>query len=139
VTAAPEICILWDQLNFPHDTLAQWKSQSLRKVWHECWRTESTCLSATGTMITITNTIIITIITMTIILYPSSLSALDWMCTHTAIICSLQAADFARKYVSQYPIFNFFCWIQNCDCQYHDYEVLWNLIVLATIKIWFTH
>jgi hypothetical protein len=33
---------------------------------------------------------------MAIISLTSSLSALDWMCTHTPTISRLQAADFAR-------------------------------------------
>ena len=103
--AAPERCILWKELSFPHDAFGGRKSLSLWKVWHEYWSTESTCLSPSGTMITISNTIIIAIITMAIIPLPSPLSALDWMCTHTPTICRLQAADFARKSESQDPIF----------------------------------
>jgi hypothetical protein len=33
---------------------------------------------------------------MAIIPLTLSLSALDWMCTHTPTICRLHAADFAR-------------------------------------------
>ena len=31
-----------------------------------------------------------------------------------------------------------FCQIWNCDCQYRNYETLQDLIVVGTIKIWFT-
>jgi hypothetical protein len=53
-------------------------------------------LSTSATIFTITNTIIIAIITMAIILLTLLLLALDWMCTHIPTICRLQAADFAR-------------------------------------------
>jgi hypothetical protein len=60
------------------------------------------------------------------------------MCTHTPTIHRLQAADFARTSESKDPIFSFFCWIQNCNCQYRNYEALQDLLVVGTIKIWFT-
>jgi len=107
--AAPERCMLQEELSFPHDAVGGWKSLGVWQVWHEYWQTESPCLSPSGTMITITNTIIIAIITMAIIPLPSSLSALDRMCTHTPTICRLQEADFARKSVTQDPIFYYFC------------------------------
>ena len=107
--AAPERCMLREELSFPQDAFARRKSLSLWMVRHEYWWTESTCLSPSGTKITITNTIIIAIITMAIIPLPSSLSALDWLCTHAPTICRLQAADFARKSEFQDPIFYFFC------------------------------
>jgi hypothetical protein len=85
------------ELSFPYNAFGRWKSISCWKVLHECWQTESTWMSASGTMFTITNTIIITLITMAIIPLTSSLSALDWMCNHTPTIWRLQAADFARS------------------------------------------
>jgi hypothetical protein len=100
----PEWCVLLQQSCFPHNVFGLWKSVSLLKIWHQCWWTESTCLSASGTMLTITNTIIICIITLANIQMPFLLSALEWMCAHTATICRLQTADFARKYTSQDPI-----------------------------------
>jgi len=138
VRAAPKRCVLQEELGFPPDALGRWKSLSSWNGWHKCWRTEPTCLNASGTMITITNNIIITIITMAIIPLPSSLSALDCICTHIPTICRLWAAGFARKSESQDPIVYFFCRIYNCDCQYHDYEALWDLIVVGTMKIRFT-
>ena len=137
--AVPARWILQQELSFPHDGFGSWKSVSLWKVWHKCWWTESTCLIASGTMITITNTIIIiTIITISVILLPIWISALDWMCTHIPPIGRLQVGDFGTNFESQDPIFNFFCRIYNCDFQYHDYKALWDPIVVGTIKIWFT-
>jgi hypothetical protein len=136
--AAPEGCTLWEELSFPHNAFGWWKHVSWWMVWHECSQIESTCLSPSGTMITITNTIIITIITMAIISLQSSLSAPNWMCTNTHTICSLWVADCARYYESQDPIFYFFDGIQNCDCQYHDCEAFWDLIAMCTVKIRFT-
>ena len=107
--AAPERCILRKELSCPHEPFGWGQSLGLWKVWCKCWRTESTCLSSSGTMITITNTNIITIITMAIIPLPSSQSAMNWMCTHTPTICRLRAADFATKSESQDPIVYFFC------------------------------
>ena len=106
--AAPEKCVHREELSLPYDAFSRWKCRSLWKVWHECGRTESTCLSASGTIITITNAIIIAIIIMTIISLPASPSPLDWMCPHTPTICWLLAADFARKSESQNSIFYFF-------------------------------
>jgi len=95
--ATAERCKHLEKLSFPCDTFARWKSMSCCKVLHECWQTESTWLSASGTtMFTISNTIIITLITMAIIPLTLSLSALDLMYTHIPTICKLQAADFAR-------------------------------------------
>jgi len=108
--AAPGWCILRKQLSCPHDAVGRGQSPGLKMVWHECWWTESTCLRASGNMITITNNII-TIITMAIIPLPSSQSALNWVCTHTPTICTLQAADFARTSESKDSIFYFFCWM----------------------------
>jgi hypothetical protein len=65
-------------------------------------------LSASGTMFTITNTIIIAIITMAIIPLTLSLSALDRMGTYSPTICRLQVADFARTSESKDPIFYYF-------------------------------
>ena len=134
---AAERCKHNEELSFLRDAFGRWKSMSRWKVWLECWRTESTWLSASGTICTITNTIIIAIITMAIIPLTSSLSALDWICAHTPTIWRLQAADFARTSESYNPIFYFFCWIYICDCQYRNYEALQDLIVVGTIKIWF--
>ena len=106
--AAAGRCIHWQQLSFPQDAFGWWKFIRYWKVWHECWRTESIYLSAPGTMITITNTFIVTIISMAIIPLPSSLSALDWMCIHSPTICRLQAADCARKSESDDRISFFF-------------------------------
>jgi hypothetical protein len=85
-----------EELYYPCNVFSWWKSVSCWKVLHKYWWTQSTWLSASGTMFTITNTIIIAIITMAIIRLTSSLSGLNWMCTHTPTICRLQAADFAR-------------------------------------------
>jgi len=98
--AAAERCKDCEELSFPYYAFRQCKSMRYWKVLHECWRTESTWLSASGTIFTITYTIIITIITMAIIPLTSSLSALDWMCTHTPTIGRLQAPDFARTSAS---------------------------------------
>jgi len=136
--AVSERCGHWEELIFPHDLFHQWQYVSLCLVWPKCWWTESTCPSASSTINTVTNTIITAIITITIIPLPSSLSALDWICTHIPTICMRWVADFARKYESQAPNFYFFCGIQNCDCQSHHYEELWDLIVVGTIKISFT-
>ena len=107
--AAAERCKHREMVSFPHNTFGRWKSISCWKVWHECCQTESTWLSPFGTTFTITNSIIITIITMAIIPLTLSLSALDWICTYTPTICRLQAADFARTSESKDPIFYFFC------------------------------
>ena len=101
VNAVSERCILWEELSFPHDAFGRWKYMSLGKVWYKCWQTESACLCASGTIITITNTINIIIITIAIMPLPPLLSALDWMCTHTLTICRLWVADFAWKSKSQ--------------------------------------
>jgi hypothetical protein len=108
---AAERCKYSEELSFPHDAFGRYNSMSCWKVLHESWQTESTWLSVSGTIFTITNTIIIAIITMAIIPLISSLSTLDWMCTHTPTICRLQAADFARTSEFYDPIFYFFCWI----------------------------
>jgi hypothetical protein len=94
--AAAERCKHHEEFSFPCNAFGQWKSMSYGKVLHECWWTESTWLSASGTIFTISNTIIITIITMVMIPLTSLLLALDWMYTHTPTIWRLQAADFAR-------------------------------------------
>jgi len=94
--ATAERCKHHEKLSFPCDVFGRGKSISCWKVLDECWGTESTWLSASGTMFTITNTVIIAIITMAIIPLTLSLSALDWMGTHTPTIWRLQAADFAR-------------------------------------------
>jgi hypothetical protein len=94
--AAAERCKHRKELNIPRDAFGWGKSMSCWKILHECWWTESTWLSASDTIFTITNTIIIAIINLAIMPLTSSLSALDWMCTHTPTICRLQVADFAR-------------------------------------------
>ena len=94
--AAVERCKHREELSIPCDAFGWWISMSCLKVLYKCWQTESTWLSVSGTMLTITNTIIIAIITMAIIPLTSSLSALDWICTHTPKTCRLQTADFAR-------------------------------------------
>jgi hypothetical protein len=93
--AAAERCKHHEKLSFPCDVFGQRKSMSCLNVLHEYWGTQSTWMSACSTMFTITNTIIIAIITVAIIPLTLSLSAQDWMCTHTPTICRLQAADFA--------------------------------------------
>ena len=91
-------------------------------------------------MITITNTITIAIITIAIIPLPSSPSAPDRMRTHTPTIGGKRAADPTGKSESEicspqdlivYP----FCRIQGCNCQHHDHEASWDLIVVAALKI----
>jgi hypothetical protein len=93
--AAAERCKHRKEWSFLCDSFGRWKSMSCWKALHDYWQTESTWLSASSTIFTMTNTII-TFITMAIIPLTSSLSALDWMCTHTSTMCRLQAADFAR-------------------------------------------
>jgi hypothetical protein len=91
-----ERCKHRKELSFPRNAFDRWKSMCCWKVLHHCWWSESTWLSTAGSIFAITNTIIIAIITMAIIPLITSLSALNWMCTHTPTICRLQAADFAR-------------------------------------------
>ena len=94
--AVAERCKGREELSVLCNAFRRWKSISGWKVLHEYWRTESTWLSPAGTIFTITNTVIIAIITIAITPLTPSLSALDSMCTHTATICRLQGADFGR-------------------------------------------
>jgi hypothetical protein len=94
--AAPERCKDHEKLSLPRDAVGHWKSISCWTVLYKCWQIESTWLSASDTIFTIPNTIIIAIITMEITPLTSSLLALDSMCTLTPTICRLQGADFAK-------------------------------------------
>lgn len=107
--AAPEICVRSEKFHFPHNNFVQWQSVSFLTVWHEWWQSESACLCASGTMISITNTTILTIITIAIIPSPASSSGLHWTCILKPTLCMLRTADFSRKSESQDPIFHYFC------------------------------